>query len=468
MFRLLKNKHTVLIILILALGLFLRVSLSSDQCVHKWDERFHALVSKNLLKHPLKPTLYETPLLKYNYKHWYANHIWLHKQPLPMWLIASSYSLFGCGTFQTRIPSLILSLFAIYVLFLLGRALFNEKVGLLAAFFLSINGLLIEMGSGRVATDHYDALYMVFILISIYFALKNSKSGNMLFSILSGVFIGIAILTKWLPCLIVIPIHFFLLKNERSDLKNSLKQISISMICAAVVSLPWQFYILKNYPLEANWEYHYNALHFTEVLDQQGGSAFYYVNKIRINYSEIVYAPLLCLIIQVATEKFSDAKKNALLFWILAPIVFFSMISTKMQGYIAFICPALFIVTANFFFEVKDKWLASSKKLVRGISILFLILIIALPIRYCFERTSFGFGKQKCDAYASIYKSFENQLSENCVVLNVKEPIDFMFYTNCVAYSNPNIMESDTKKIKALGYKIFFLSDDCRLLKQLN
>ena len=58
---------TALLILLLVGGLLLRVRLSADIGLHKWDERFHALVAKNVIADPLEPTLYSHPALPYDY-----------------------------------------------------------------------------------------------------------------------------------------------------------------------------------------------------------------------------------------------------------------------------------------------------------------------------------------------------------------------------------------------------------------
>jgi len=67
-------------------GFLFFVYTASDFFLHVWDERYHALVAKNLTKHPFFPTLYDKPILPFDYKSWVGNHIWLHKQPLPLWL----------------------------------------------------------------------------------------------------------------------------------------------------------------------------------------------------------------------------------------------------------------------------------------------------------------------------------------------------------------------------------------------
>lgn len=455
------HKSAILLVMILLLGTWLRVRLSQDCYVHKWDERFHALVAKNAMKEPLKPTLYNTPLLPYDYTKWYSNHVWVHKQPLPIWLITISYSTFGVGDFATRVPSLIFGILSIYITCLLGKYLFDRKTALLAAFFMAINGLVIEIGSGRIATDHYDLLFMSLIELAILFAYHNSVSKKTVHSFISGLFIGLAILTKWLPGLIVLMIHYFFLKRQGFTLSQSAKHICISLVTSLITFLPWQIYILTYFPNEAKWEYLHNWLHLSQELDGQTGGYFYFLDKIRINYSEIIYIPLIYMIYTLYKNKFKENQLMAFFVWIFVPILFFSIAKTKMQGYILFICPALFLITAHFFFELKDRWLKMiHNKSLKIFSILLLIAIIILPLRYCLERTAFGFKAPKKEDYVDLYKSITPTLPAKALVLNVKEPIEFMFYTGSIAYSTDNIDNRLKDSISHLGYEIFVLDSN--------
>jgi 4-amino-4-deoxy-L-arabinose transferase len=91
--------------LFVAAGLGLRLYASGDDYLHAWDERFHALVAKNLMAHPLRPTLYDTPLLPYDYRDWQEAEVWLHKPTLRV-ARDSAWHLVG-----GRLPSLLASLF---------------------------------------------------------------------------------------------------------------------------------------------------------------------------------------------------------------------------------------------------------------------------------------------------------------------------------------------------------------------
>ena len=157
--------------LILVAGLILRMYAASDRCLHTWDERYHALVAKNAILHPLTPTLFEDPVLPYDFKDWTSNHIWLEKGPVPLLAVSGSIRLFGTDELAVRVPSVLVSLLSVYLTYLIASLLFDRETGILAAFFHSINGLLIELPAGRVSSDHVDTFFIFFIELGIYLSI---------------------------------------------------------------------------------------------------------------------------------------------------------------------------------------------------------------------------------------------------------------------------------------------------------
>jgi 4-amino-4-deoxy-L-arabinose transferase-like glycosyltransferase len=272
--------------------------------------------------------------------------------------------------------------------------------------------------------------------------------------VLSGLFIGCSVLTKWLPCLVVLPVHFFLLLHFKTNFKKMLQSLSLSFLTCLLISLPWQLFISKSYPVEAAWEYHYNWLHFTTALEEQGDSFFYYFEQIRINYSEIIYIPLIYFIYLAFKARFRNHLYNALLTWILLPLIFFTFAQTKMQGYILFICPALFFITALFFFEVTRALLSAKQTSLKILYGILLTSMIVLPLRYCFERTQFGFGTPVYESYHMDYKSLRSMIPERTLVLNVDHPVEFMFYNSCIAYSRSQLSAGELAQIRAKGYTV--------------
>ena len=64
-------------------------------------------------------------------------HDYLDKPHLLFWLAASSYHLFGVGSFAYKFPSLIFTIFGIYSTYRLGKSLYNEAVGKLSALVIA-------------------------------------------------------------------------------------------------------------------------------------------------------------------------------------------------------------------------------------------------------------------------------------------------------------------------------------------
>lgn len=297
-FRLvLRNQYRVALIMLVIAGLALRVFVSTDLYVHTWDERYHSLVAKNLMQHPLKPTLYDQPLLEYDYKNWTSNHIWLHKQPLPLWAIAASMSVFGVNEIAVRIPSLILSIIGVGLMFSIGRFFGNRLTGFLAAFLYSIHGLIIELTGGRVATDHIDIFFLFFIQLAVYLTIRFIETKRNSFNLLCGLATGCAILSKWLPALIVLPIWLVLVYGSKEiPLKRIVREFLVLVLVTIIVALPWQVYIHLVFPNEALWESTFNSCHLFSEIEGHGKPLLYHFDKIRIVYGELIYLPLVWIL----------------------------------------------------------------------------------------------------------------------------------------------------------------------------
>jgi 4-amino-4-deoxy-L-arabinose transferase-like glycosyltransferase len=428
-----KDNYKIAILLLVICGLLLRIYTSADFFLHAWDERYHALVAKNLIRHPLIPTLYDNPVLTYDYKSWVANHIWVHKQPLPLWGMAASMWLFGVNEIALRLPSILLSTIGIYLMYIIGSYFFNKKTGYLAAFFFSVNGLIIELTAGRVATDHIDIYFLFFVELAVVFSIYFAQKGKMIFNILAGISIGAAILSKWLPALIVLPIWLLLVVDTgKFKPKEILTQFIILIVTSILVFLPWQIYIYHAFPLEARWEAGFNLKHITEALEEQTGPFYYFINKIRINYGELIYLPLLWFLWKTLKNP-GDKKRLAISIWFMVPFLFFSYAITKMQAYLLFASPALFIMTAEFWLM-----LAAYRKnhRLKWAFNLILILLIALPIRYSIERIKPFDKKDRNPQWVNDLKTLNESKITNGILFNYNNPIEAMFYTDITVYQN--------------------------------
>ncbi len=455
-----RNRLIFALILLMICGFLLRIYAASDLYLHAWDERYHALVAKNLIDHPFKPMLYENPLLPYNYKQWAANHIWVHKQPVPLWTMALSMSIFGINEIALRLPSVLFTTLGIAITFYIAKYLFNKRVAIIAAFLYSIHGLIIELTAGRIATDHIDIFFLFFVQLAVLLSIRFIQTKNSLYNILCGLSIGMAILSKWLPALIVLPLWWLLiLDSKKFSLKEQLVNFLLLCLIIIIVSVPWQLYIYAVFPLEAGWESSFNRKHIFEPLEGNGQPFYYHFDQIRMIYGELIYLPLIWFFYK-SLKRPQNYRRLMLFTWFVIPAIFFSLVQTKMKAYTLFTAPAIFIITAYFW-----DYLYRYRNQIRFkyITYIVLILLIFLPVRYSIERIKPFSQRERNPAWAQELKELSKQLDDgaNSVIFNSKYPIETMFYTRAVAYNKvPDREKLD--ELKRKGYRIYirnYMSD---------
>lgn len=449
-----RQQYFFAITLLVLCGLILRVFVATDCYLHPWDERYHALVAKNLMTNPFIPALYKDPLLPYDYTSWISNHIWLHKQPFPLWSMALSMKIFGVNEFALRIPSVLLSTISILLLFYIGSFLYNKKVGFYSALLLTLYGFLIEITGGRDATDHIDTFFFSLILLSISFAVRFIETQKHRYIVFLGIGIGCAVLSKWLAALIVFPIFFFLLLDSR---RYTINQILFFLLftgfIATCIAAPWQIYIFHTFPKEAQWESTMNFRHFTEVVERHTGPFFYHFDHLQIKYGPFMYIPVIWFVWKTI-KQWKNYRREAIVMWFLVPYVLFTVAKTKLQGYTLFVAPALFLITGLFIHYLliyrhrfKYKWLPHA----------FLFGFFFFFLWQTVERTKLLTTYDRNPVWSEEIKNLKVKGdAKQLVIFNAPHPIETMFYYDCIAY---NTIQDQLviNKIKSKGYSVLIL-----------
>jgi 4-amino-4-deoxy-L-arabinose transferase len=104
-----------------------------------------------------------------------------------------------------------------------------------------------------------------------------------------------------------------------------------------------------------------------------------------------------------------------------------------MQAYILFIAPALFIISAWFWYYLRDRKFTGFSKYV---FYLLLFLMIVLPVRYSLERIKPFAEKDRNPVWSQNLREFsQNEIPEKSLLFNYSRPIEAMYYTNLTAYS---------------------------------
>ncbi len=436
-------------------GLLLRAFASADLFLHDWDERYHALVAKNLRAHPLRPTLYEQPLLPYDHRQWVANHVWLHKPPLPLWLMALSLAALGLNEVALRLPSLLVSLAGIALTYDLGRRLFDSRTGMMAALLQALSGFLIDRASGRQPTDHVDTLFVFLVQAGIWVAVRDVGAGRWSpgRALALGLLTGLAFLTKWLAALLVPAVWMLMLGARRREARAP----AVALAAATLVALPWQLYARFQYPLEFGWERAYDWRHLFEPLEGHAGPAWFHLAWMGRFYGELVYLPVVWFLVRAARER--GWRKLGVAAWFVLPYAFFSLVATKMPAYVMIAGPSLFLMQGWYWWLVRD-WVAASGR--RWPGFLLLAALLLLPARYMVERVRPFSADRRTRHWAHELKALGARLGpEPCVLVNVPRPIEAMFYSSCVAY--PSAVDAATATaLQHRGYRVF-AHDDGRL-----
>lgn len=235
----------------------------------------------------------------------------------------------------------------------------------------------------------------------------------------------------------------------------------VLLFVSVLVFLPWQIYIFKSFPVEAQWETSFNLKHFTEVIEDRTGPFYYFFDKIRVNYGELIYLPLFWFFWKVP-QKRTDYKRIAICIWFLVPFFIFSIAKTKMQAYLLFTAPALFMITSEFWYMLvvykenrKFKWFYN----------LILILLIALPVRYAIERIKPFEKLDRKPQWVVNLKKLNDKKIENGVLFNYEKPIEAMFYTNLTVY--PEIPDKILiNELTAKGFYVI-INDNGKLSKEI-
>jgi 4-amino-4-deoxy-L-arabinose transferase len=427
-FFFLRQRPSLALAWLLLASLGLRLYPAFDGFLHSWDERYHALVARNLMEHPLRPTLYETPLLPYDYRDWQGNHVWLHKPPLALWLMAAAMKLFGSSEVALRLPSLLLSVATTWAVYLLGRAWKGEAVGLLAAGFQSVNAFLVLLAAGWFATDHVDTAVVGFVTLSVAAGVLLGPSLRG-FAV-AGVLAGLAVLSKsWsglLP-LAVLCIWY----RDRLEPRQLLRGLALGLGICFALALPWWLYTARAFPLEAAWESSYSWRHLSEPLEGHGRPFLFHVARLPRIYGELIYVPLIWFGVQIVRN--TDSRGRALAAWIAVPYAVFSLAATKMPAYVMVAAPAVFLVQAAFCVWLAERLRGSRVR--RFLLGLVIAAVAGLPVRILLNDLRLFREHDRHPAWVEELRALGTRLEgKPAVIFGSPRPIETMFYTAHTAY----------------------------------
>jgi|GEM_PF-2811324 4-amino-4-deoxy-L-arabinose transferase-like glycosyltransferase len=152
-------------------------------------------------------------------------------------IIVIFFSIFGIHDYVAFASSAFFSLFTVYLIFLIGSMLFDDKTGLLAALTLTVTEYFIYFSRSGLADGHM----MFFFTLTIFVYLSGLSRDNLPNLITTGLLAGICYATKNVGALVlvvIILIELLLLLIKKRSLNEALKRIFVIVFFFLLVVVP--------------------------------------------------------------------------------------------------------------------------------------------------------------------------------------------------------------------------------------
>ena len=153
----------------------------------------------------------------------------------------------GETPFAFRLPSALLGIASVYLLYAIGSLLYSERVGLFAAalFGATVNHVVIS----RLGLQ--ESYVIFFILLSVYFFLKAEKQRK--YYALVGIAVGLALLTKYTTGILVPIFLTYLTLFRRKDFFS--RFVWVGAVLTLLIVSPVLYYNYKLYQTVGHFDF---------------------------------------------------------------------------------------------------------------------------------------------------------------------------------------------------------------------
>lgn len=427
----------VQILIVILLALLLLKNASQPNYLFEWDERFHALVAKNLSEDFSIPRLYsDSAAVHYDYGPWYRTVIWLHKPPLFSYQAAMLMKIFGANLLTYRLNGLFTLLLLGLANYLILRLYDLKKWQALALSFAAIFSLnFLKLSNGVLGMGQNDLSFIMWISYGVLFAEKarlseGRKVGINIF--LVAIFSSLAVLTKFLVGFLPFLLLGITALRAGWNFKAWLQLLAWALMPLLALG-GWYWYTYQIAPELTLAEFTYNSRHFSEALEGHNYGPLFHISWFVRTFSIPLLLILLGLVIVYSRKgklqgllNLPKAFFNAL-FTIFFVILFFTIAKTKLPAFTFVAAPLLMVAIGILYQHLSIE--------TRYKAYLFLI-----PMLGVFVGALYILGdkhrniQRECEQ--EFYTHLGESLPENAVLFNVADFTypEAMFYSGLISY----------------------------------
>ena len=324
-------------------------------------------------------------------KEMFANHDWITpyyhgqfrfaKPILFYWCVSLSYIVFGINNFAARFPSAVFAIFTIILTYSIGRRLFNQRTGLLAALMAATFPIFFMYA--RYSSP--DMAMAFLIILAMYLFIRRSF-------IPFFIALGLAMATKG-PLGFIIPLvavcAYIISTKNRSLFKSMNMPLGIAIILG--IGLPW--YILM-YKLHGSaYLNHIVAKEALERMfyspgDKTGSAALLNYVKHFFDYVPALLAFFIphslflpaALIDAFKNKKIPPREKDSyklVLSFFLTIFILFTLISSKIYHYMLPISPFFALLAAAYLTKLEESGFLFKS---RNFRVMYTLIIITYAL----------------------------------------------------------------------------------------
>ncbi len=273
------------------------------------------------------------------------------KPVLLYWLHIVSFHLGGVNEWTARLPSALLGIGSVLVTYELGRRLFDASTGLLAGVALASAVQFCVLS--HAATP--DAPLIFFTTLTFYLAWLGHEHGGRGWLVWPAVPCGLAVLTKGPVGLAMPGLALLLYFAWNRELWRFLdRRLVNGVLLGLLVVAPWVAMVAAE--TKGEWVERFitneNVNRIATAQEGHAGPVFYYLAVVPLLFApwSSVLGPVLWVAGRTARGRTpSDPRPvRFLITWMLAYLVPFSLVATKLPNYVAPLYPPLAILTAWF------------------------------------------------------------------------------------------------------------------------
>ncbi len=183
----------------------------------------------------------------YNYEHRF------NKPPMTYWMVALSYIIFGVNEFATRLPIVLSALGTNILTFYIAKEIFDKKVAIFSFFIMAFSFQFVI--NSRYASPEIPLTF--FFTLTLYLFLKGYKEKRWIYVFLSYISLGLTVLTKGYPYVVVIGgiVLLFLFIEADFKVKNfwekfKFLKVHLGIPVLLLVGFSWYVYMYLKFGQE--------------------------------------------------------------------------------------------------------------------------------------------------------------------------------------------------------------------------